>query len=50
LTEYEARTLIALVRLGTGTARGVANVDGVPRSRVHDAAETLHERGFVDVR
>jgi sugar-specific transcriptional regulator TrmB len=49
LTEYEAETLVALVRLGTGTAKEVAEVGDVPRSRVYDAVETLRERGFVDV-
>jgi sugar-specific transcriptional regulator TrmB len=49
LTEYEARTLVALVRLGTGTAREVAEVEEVPRSRVYDAAETLHRMGLVDI-
>jgi len=49
LTEYEARTLIALVRLGTGTAKDIADADGVPRTRVYDAVETLQHMGLVDV-
>lgn len=49
LTEYEASTLIALVRLGTATAKEVAETGDVPRSRVYDAVETLHERGLVDI-
>ncbi len=34
LTEYEAQTLIALVRLGTATAKDIADAGGPPRSRV----------------
>jgi sugar-specific transcriptional regulator TrmB len=49
LTEYESRTLVDLTRLGTGTAKDVADVDDVPRTRVYDAVETLHEMGLVDV-
>ena len=49
LTEYEAQTLVDLTRLGTGTAKDVASVDDVPRTRVYDAVETLHEMGLVDI-
>jgi sugar-specific transcriptional regulator TrmB len=49
LTEYEARTLVDLTRLGTGTARDIAEMGEVPRTRVYDAVETLHEMGLVDV-
>jgi len=49
LTEYEAQTLIALVRLGTATAKDIADADGPPRSRVYDAVETLQDMGLVDV-
>ena len=49
LTEYEAQTLVDLTRLGTGTAKDVASVDDVPRTRVYDAVETLHELGLVDI-
>jgi len=49
MTEYEAETLVILTRLGTGTAKDVAEMDDVPRTRVYDAVETLHERGLVDI-
>lgn len=49
LTDYEAQTLIALVRLGTGTAKDIADAGGPPRSRVYDAIESLQELGLVDV-
>lgn len=49
LTDYEAQTLIALVRLGTATAKDIADAGGPPRSRVYDAIESLQEWGLVDV-
>lgn len=48
-TEYEAYTFIYLLRLGSGTAKDIAAVDSVPRTRVYDAVETLHEAGLVDI-
>jgi len=50
LSEYEARTYVGLLRLGRGSARQVSEVVDVPRSRVYDAVEALHERGLVDIR
>lgn len=49
LTEYESQTLVDLTRLGTGTAKDIAGSDDVPRTRVYDAVETLHEKGLVDI-
>lgn len=49
LSEYEAHTLVDLASLGTGTAKDVASLGDVPRTRVYDAVETLHELGLVDV-
>ena len=49
LNKYEAQTLINLYRLGTGTAKDIARVNNVPRTRVYDAAESLHELGLVDI-
>ncbi|SFR47107.1 TrmB family transcriptional regulator [Halogeometricum limi] len=49
LTSYEAKCYVALLRLGRGTAREVADVSTVPRSRVYDAMKSLHEQGFVDI-
>jgi len=50
LSTYAARTFVALVSLGEGTAEGVSEVADVPRTRVYDAAEELRERGLVDVK
>lgn len=49
LTSYEAKVFIALRRIGTGSAREVAQVSDVPRSQVYSTAESLEERGLVDV-
>lgn len=48
LSEYEAHTLVDLVCLGTGTAKDIARIGDVPRTRVYDAVETLHNLGLVD--
>lgn len=49
LSTYAARTFVALVSLGTGTAKDVSQVSEVPRTRVYDAIEELQDRGLVDV-
>ena len=47
LKEYEARCLVALTRLETGTAREVSEISEVPRTRVYDAIETLEQAGLI---
>jgi HTH-type transcriptional regulator, sugar sensing transcriptional regulator len=49
LTSYEAKVFIALHRLGSGTARNVAEVTDVPRSQVYSVAESLEDRGLLEV-
>ena len=49
LTSYEAKVFIALQQLGSGTARDVASVVDVPRSQVYSAAESLEDRGLLEV-
>ncbi|WP_247001069.1 TrmB family transcriptional regulator [Halosolutus gelatinilyticus] len=49
LSTYEAQTLINLLRLGTGTARDITRINGVPRTRVYESAERLYELGFIDI-
>ncbi|WP_348611021.1 TrmB family transcriptional regulator [Halobaculum rarum] len=48
-SEYEAYTYVYLLRLGVGTAKDIAEVGDVPRTRVYDAVEALHEAGLVDI-
>ncbi|WP_123537846.1 TrmB family transcriptional regulator [Halosimplex salinum] len=50
LSTYAARTFVALVSLGGGTAQEVSDVADVPRTRVYDAVAELQERGLVDER
>ncbi|MFC6613658.1 TrmB family transcriptional regulator [Halopenitus salinus] len=50
LSAYAARTFVALVSLGQGTARDVSELADVPRTRVYDAADELRDRGLVDVK
>ncbi|QCC48852.1 TrmB family transcriptional regulator [Halobellus limi] len=50
LSTYAARTFVALVGLGEGTAQDVSEAADVPRTRVYDAADELRERGLVDVK
>jgi sugar-specific transcriptional regulator TrmB len=49
LSSYEARVFIALEKLGSGTASDIAEVTDVPRSQVYGAAESLSDRGLVEV-
>ena len=50
LTTYEARAFVALVALGGGTAREVADVSEIPRPQVYGAAEDLEARGLLSIR
>ena len=49
LSAYAAQTFVALVGLGTGTAKDVSQVSAVPRTRVYDAVDELREQGLVDI-
>ena len=49
LTGYEAQVLVALQKLGTGSASDVDRIADVPRSQVYGAAEKLEERGLVEL-
>jgi sugar-specific transcriptional regulator TrmB len=50
LSTYAARTFVALVSLGEGTAQDVSEVADVPRTRVYGAADELRDHGLVDVK
>lgn len=50
LSTYAARTFVALVGLGEGTAQDVSEVADVPRTRVYGAADELRENGLVDMK
>jgi sugar-specific transcriptional regulator TrmB len=49
LKKYEAATFVALARITQGTAKDINKVADVPRTRVYDAVDQLHEYGLVDI-
>jgi sugar-specific transcriptional regulator TrmB len=49
LSAYAARSFVALSALESATAREVSEASSVPRTRVYDAMDELHDRGLVDV-
>lgn len=49
LTGYQARLLLALQKIETGTASEIADVSEVPRSQVYGVAESLKEDGLIEV-
>lgn len=49
LTEYEARTYLALLSAGPATARDLANVSRVPRTKIYGVLEDLHGKGLVQL-
>ena len=49
LKEYEARCFLALTQASTATAKEISDHSEVPRTRVYDAVDELHDRGLVDV-
>ena len=50
LSSYEAKVFIALQALGQGTARDVDRISDVPRSQVYGAADSLADRGLIEVK
>lgn len=49
LTEYEAKCYVALTRVSEGSAKEISQLSEVPRARVYDVVDRLHQRGLVDV-
>jgi len=49
LSNYEAQVFVALQKLGRGTAQQVSEHSDVPRSQVYGAADSLSDRGLVEV-
>ncbi|MFB6165902.1 MAG: TrmB family transcriptional regulator [Haloarculaceae archaeon] len=49
LTLNEARCLVALTKLDSGTAAEISEHSNVPRTRVYDLGERLGERGLVEI-
>jgi len=49
LTEYEAKAYAALVELEEATAREVADVSRVPRTKIYGVIDDLHQKSLVEV-
>lgn len=49
LKEYEAKAFVALARLPKGSAKEIADISEVPRTRVYDAVRVLETKGLVEV-
>lgn len=49
LTEYEARCFVSLVQVSDASAAELSELSDIPRSRVYDTAESLAERGLIEV-
>lgn len=49
LMRYEAELFVALTKLEQGTATDISRVSQIPRSRVYDVAQTLEEKGLVEI-
>lgn len=49
LTEYEAKAYLALVELEEATAREVADVSRVPRTKIYGVIDELHKKSLVEV-
>ncbi len=47
LSEYEARTYLALVARGSATVREIRELAGIPYAREYDVLESLERRGYV---
>lgn len=47
LSPYEARVLLALIRLGSGNSAQVAGLSGVPRTSTYQVMEELNRKGLV---
>lgn len=49
LREYEAKCLVALTEMTSGTARDISNRIDVPRTRVYEAVRVLESKGLVEI-
>jgi len=49
LTNYEARSYLALLELGVSTGMEISKKSGVPKTRVYDILNSLINKGLVDL-
>jgi len=50
LNIYETKVWLSLLSKGVASAREVAEISGVPRSRTYDVLESLEKRGFAIIK
>ncbi|WP_435066208.1 TrmB family transcriptional regulator [Halobaculum sp. EA56] len=48
LTQYEAKTYVAVLELGSASATEIADAADVPQARVYDVLRNLEGRGYVE--
>ncbi|MBN1432359.1 MAG: TrmB family transcriptional regulator [Methanomicrobiaceae archaeon] len=46
-TEYEAKAYIALIGIGSATAREISEISGVPHGRIYSILRSLSGKGYV---
>lgn len=49
LTDYQAKSLLALMTIGVGTPRDVATQSGIPYPSAYDSLRSLAQKGWVEV-
>ncbi len=50
LTEYQAKTYLALLDVGEATASQLPSISRVPRTRIYTTMNQLHEKGLVEIK
>ena len=49
LTEYEAKTYVALLRLGIARGPEISKESGVPKTRIYDVLKILANKGLIEI-
>ncbi|WP_252896647.1 TrmB family transcriptional regulator [Metallosphaera hakonensis] len=49
LSDYEAKTMLALMRKCSGTMREISRESGIPYQKIYQVCEGLEEKGLVKV-
>lgn len=47
LTQYESKTLIALISAGSNTPFHISKISGIPRARIYDTLDSLADKGLA---
>ena len=49
MTDYEAKTFVAITKAGSGTATDIHVLSGIPRSAVYGVLTKLKEKGIIEI-